>query len=291
MSDAGSSLSAGEADLYDVVPERFIAARDELARRLRSEGDKAAATRVGKLRRPPLTTWALNQVARIDPRLIEEMLAAGAGLRAAMERALDGDASGLRQAHGQDRAAMEAVVAAAVDRLVAGEYNVTDAIRQRMAATLRAATVDASVAADLTAGVLAGDRDAPGFGIDALSVPPAPAPAKVSAKAPAGESPAPEARPAAAPAGSADDDAAARRREAERLAEEANRRVEEAEERRKEAETLAAEADRLESEARHAEQRASQARERATQAQRQAAAAAAAAAEAKRQADAAAEPD
>ncbi|HEX3539871.1 MAG TPA: hypothetical protein VHT75_05445 [Acidimicrobiales bacterium] len=287
MSDAGPSLTEGEADLYDVAPESFIAARDELARRLRSEGDKAAAARVGKLRRPPLTTWALNQVARIDPHLIEEMLGAGAALKSAMERALDGDASGLRQAHGDDRAAMEAVVAAAVDRLAADGYNVTDAIRQRMAATLRAATVDPSVAADLTAGVLAGDRDAPGFGIDALAVPLSPAPEK--AKSPPAPSPPAEAQPAAPPAESAGDDTAARRQEADRLAEEAARRAEEAQARRREADALAAVADRLESEARHAEQRASQAREKATQAQRQAAAAADAAAEAKRQADAAAE--
>lgn len=162
--DAGVE-DAGKAGLYEVAPERFVAERDDLARRLRRAGDKDGAARVAKLRRPPLTTWALNQVARADPALIDGLLAAGLALRGAMARAVDGDASQLRVAHVADRAANDAVVAAAAARLVDSGYSLTEAMRLKMATTLRAAVVDDSIAPQLRAGTLDRDRDASGFGL------------------------------------------------------------------------------------------------------------------------------
>ena len=49
--------------LYAAPPDRFTAERDALARSLKAT-DKAAAAAVKALRRPPVTAWALNQVAR-----------------------------------------------------------------------------------------------------------------------------------------------------------------------------------------------------------------------------------
>ncbi|MDQ1377497.1 MAG: hypothetical protein QOE15_1670 [Acidimicrobiaceae bacterium] len=162
---------AGEADLYAVVPEQFVAARDTFVRRLRSAGDKAKAARIAKLRRPPLTTWALNQVARNVPALIEELLDAGGILRSAMEKALRGDASDLRQARATERSAVDAIVDEAGRRIDEAGYTRTDVMNQRMAATLRAAIVDESVANLLQDGVLDRDQDAPGFGMDSLTAP------------------------------------------------------------------------------------------------------------------------
>jgi hypothetical protein len=101
-----------------------------------------------------------------------------------MERALEGDASELRPARAEERAAVEAVVADAAARLEDVGHTATDVIRQRLAATLRAAIVDESVAAALGQARLEGDHEAPGFGIDALSGPP-----------PGGEKPPPEPPP------------------------------------------------------------------------------------------------
>jgi hypothetical protein len=256
-----------DATLYEVVPEQFVAARDALVKRLRAAGDKQGAAKVAKLRRPPLTTWALNQIARETPPVIEAMLAAGGALRAAMERALDGDASGLRQAHSEDRAAVEAVISDAAARLEAGGYSVTDALRSRMAATLRAATVDDSVAARLRAGTLEQDQDAPGFGIDALSLP-ASRPLRAD---PAGDKGL--AKSDATVAVSDDDaeslaeppDGAARKRrqEVERLRADAQRLSAAAEELAAEATRLADEAGRLEAEAAAARHKAEVARREA----------------------------
>jgi hypothetical protein len=224
------------AALYQVVPEQFVAARGALVKRLRSEGRSADAAQVAKLRRPPVTAWALNQVARTAPKLLANLHQAGDGLRRATEAALAGDASGLRPARGAERAAVDAVVADAGQRAQEAGYSVTDAIRQRLAATLRAAIVDDSVAGRLQRGVLETDHEAPGFGMDGLT-----------------------ASPVEAIDAPVVDDAAPRReqvkRDAERLRQETAALT-------AEAERLEAYADRLAAEASQARRKADQARQR-----------------------------
>lgn len=155
-------------DLYGLEPEGFIAARGALAKRLRAAGEREEAGRVAKLRRPPATAWALNVVARTEPQLLEAVLEEGGDLRAAMERAVAGDASGLRAAQAGERRAVDAATAAAARVLGGGGHAAGDAARQRVAGTLRAAMVDEEVADRLRRGVLDADHSAPGFGLDAL---------------------------------------------------------------------------------------------------------------------------
>ena len=162
---------ADVADLYGLPLDRFTAERDALAKRLRAEGKRDDATRASKVRRPPLTAWALNQVARDAPQLIEAVLAAGAELRTAMQDAVDGDASSLRPAQAGERSAVDAVLARAMALLGSAGHAASDTARQRMASTVRAAIVDDSAATLLSQGTLDADREAPGFGIGALSSP------------------------------------------------------------------------------------------------------------------------
>lgn len=170
------------ADLYALDPAEFTAARNALAKRLRSEGQKEKAAQVARLRRPPATAWALNMVARRRPEVIAEVLDRGAELRAAMELAVGGDASALRAAHAGERRAVEAATTAAAAYLEPAGHAPTDVARQRMVATLRAAVVDDAVAALLRDGVLEADHDQPGFGIDTMKAGSAPA-AGLKAKA------------------------------------------------------------------------------------------------------------
>lgn len=155
--------------LYGLEPSGFTAARNDLSKRLNAAGDKDTAALVAKLRKPPVTAWALNAVARRLPGVLDAVLDAGAGLRAATENALAGDASGLRTAQAWERRAVDAAVTTAAEVLADAGHGATDAARQRMAGTLRAAMVDTEVAAALRAGVLDDDREAPGFGLDAFS--------------------------------------------------------------------------------------------------------------------------
>ena len=59
--------------LFDVEPKQFIAARDALAKELRSRGERDAATEVKTLRRPTVAAWALNQVARHDAPIVRTL--------------------------------------------------------------------------------------------------------------------------------------------------------------------------------------------------------------------------
>ena len=84
--------------LYRLPPDEFVAARDELARQLRSSGDRDQAADVKGLRRPSVAAWALNQVARQRPDDIEALIDIADELRRAQEQALTGgDADDLRK--------------------------------------------------------------------------------------------------------------------------------------------------------------------------------------------------
>ncbi len=194
MSPADAAADAVEdaADLYGLEPASFTPARNALAKRLRASGEKAEAAVVAKLRRPPITAWALNQVARGDATLVAALGQAGDDLAAAMERALGGDASGVRDAQRQERDAVEAVLDAAAVHLEAAGHRPTEQARQRMAQTLRASLVDDDARDKLARGVLDADVDAVGFGRDDLS-------GFIPAAAGAGTSPARAAEPAPVP--------------------------------------------------------------------------------------------
>jgi hypothetical protein len=99
-------------DLFGVDPAEFVAARDALARQLRSEGKREEATVVKALRRPPVPIWALNRVARDDLDAIETLLDAAADAGEAQDALLNGngDRDALRDALARRRAAMHEVV-------------------------------------------------------------------------------------------------------------------------------------------------------------------------------------
>jgi hypothetical protein len=151
-----------EADaLYDERPEDFVAARNTLAKSLRADKRRDDAKAVADLRKPSVASWALNQVARRRSALVDDLVHAGDSLQAATARAVAGKRGDLRAAADAQRKALDAVVDAAV--AMAGDAN-ADQLRRRATNTLHAATADEVVAAQLRAGRLDEDHDAPGFG-------------------------------------------------------------------------------------------------------------------------------
>lgn len=155
-------------ELFERRPDEFTAARNALVKRLRSEGRSDIAARVSGLRRPPLTAWAINQLARLHPEMIDGVIDAGDRLREAIEKAIRGDRSGFQQAQANERTAILTAVAVAADVLAGGGGKDTEAARQRMTETLRAATVDPETADQVRRGVLEADVSAPGFGLEGL---------------------------------------------------------------------------------------------------------------------------
>ena len=61
------NLDAALDRLYGVSLNEFTATRDELAGELKDAGHTDDAAIVKKLKKPPLSAWALNQVARSSP--------------------------------------------------------------------------------------------------------------------------------------------------------------------------------------------------------------------------------
>jgi hypothetical protein len=152
-------------ELFDLAPEAFVAARDELARRLKREGDAGAAAMVRALRRPPLSAWAVNRLARGAGPGLGPLLAAGERLRAAHQAALAGEgADELRTATRAEREAVAALVEAAMGLLRDAGHPATDATRDRVAATLHAAAASPEAAELVRRGRLTADLDPSGFG-------------------------------------------------------------------------------------------------------------------------------
>ncbi|MDQ3981786.1 MAG: hypothetical protein M3271_03790, partial [Actinomycetota bacterium] len=60
--------------LYGLPLEDFTAARNELARTLSEEGLTENAARVRKLKKPPVSAWAVNRLARDDPASMQRLL-------------------------------------------------------------------------------------------------------------------------------------------------------------------------------------------------------------------------
>jgi hypothetical protein len=225
-----ADLVAEVADrLYGLPLEEFVAGRDEAARTLRKEKERDAAKEVAALTKPSAGAWAVNAIAREQPDLRDELLAAGDALREAQEAAVAGEgARALREATARQRAAIDAVLDAAAKLKPAGKALSRPAL-DRLRQTLQAAAGDDEIRAAIAAGRLVRDAEAGGAwpfggGGDADV---APAPRRKR----------PPAAKRSAPAQAREDDGAAR---AEREAREAERR--EAAERRKEIEARLGEA-------------------------------------------------
>jgi hypothetical protein len=172
--------------LYELTPEEFVAARGELAKRLRGDGDVAAAKRVAALRRPTVAAWAVNQAARRRPELVRDLLEAGERLRQAQRRALSGlRGDALRTATRDRRIAIDRLLAVAAEALQESGRS-PEAQRDAIAASLQAASTDERAAAAVRAGRLDHELTAPsGFGEVAgleLVQPEAPEPARAPAR-------------------------------------------------------------------------------------------------------------
>jgi hypothetical protein len=176
-------------ELYGTAPDEFVGRRGELAKELRSGGDRVAADAVKKLRKPSVSAAAVNRLARDASHSVSSLLTAGEALRQAQLGGGDRDA--IRSAAAEEREA--------VDRLVAeaGAYGLSPAALDEVRSTLHAAALDDSVREDVRRGVLVEPRQAMGLGglgSAVVSRPPR------AGRAGAGGAPSPEAEPAA-PAG------------------------------------------------------------------------------------------
>jgi hypothetical protein len=148
--------------LYALPPGEFTAARNDLARRLKQAGQNDAAGRVKNLRKPTVPLWAVNQLARRNPKGIAALLEAGERLRAAQEDALrGGDSTALRDATATERTILRELTQEADELLrEAGHGPAGD----RIASTLRAAAHDPAGHESFARGRLSEELESSGFG-------------------------------------------------------------------------------------------------------------------------------
>jgi hypothetical protein len=151
---ARSSLEGALEQLYAAAPERFTELRDALAKELRATDKEVAAT-VKALRRPPVTAWALNQVARSHPDELAALIDADAALARAQREGEGPEA--LAETGRARRELIARLVAAAASVLVAAGHPDSPATRDRMARTLAAVAVDEEGREALRRGRLTGD--------------------------------------------------------------------------------------------------------------------------------------
>jgi hypothetical protein len=153
-------------ELYHGPLDEFVARRTRLARDVR-KADAAAAVAIGKLRKPPVSVWAIDQLAIDHQDLLVELLAAGADARDA-QRAVAGQGAtreSLLLASGRLRDAVDAAARAADDALARAGHASGDETGRRIRTTLQSAVTGS--AADRVAlwhGTLDHDVEASGFG-------------------------------------------------------------------------------------------------------------------------------
>jgi hypothetical protein len=204
MSHDDGPLERAEAELYALRPEEFVAARDRLAATLRTQGDRATAAKVKAMRRPTLSTWAVNQLATGASRQVRQLVQLGEDLQAAQDAAVAGDvaaARGLLQLSATVRHAIAELVRTAVGLLAQAGYQASDAVRQRLTANLQAAIATPAGRAALAEGRLTRDLEPAGFGAltGGFPAPPEEAPPRrPAARAGTGGQAAAEAEPAEA---------------------------------------------------------------------------------------------
>jgi hypothetical protein len=164
--------------LFELPLDQFTPGRNELARRLKREGDKEAAEQVQALAKPSVPAWAINQLARQEKAKVKALLEAGAKLRKAQEQALaGGQADTLRTAQTEERHAVRDLTRRAEEILKESGRPASRAIIERVSSTLGAAAVTEPARTDLKAGRLTSEVKVSGFDVLAgIELPAQPSP-------------------------------------------------------------------------------------------------------------------
>ncbi|QNO38390.1 hypothetical protein H4J02_05085 [Protaetiibacter sp. SSC-01] len=178
---AARTLADEARELYRLPPAEFVAARNTRRAELRAS-DRALSDAIGALKRASPAAWLVTMLAAEDSQLLEELVALGDELRAALENA---DREALTRLTDERRAALRD--ASEVAAAIAEEHgvNATRAVLDDVAETLQAAMGDADAAAAVRSGLLVRALEPAGFDAvdlegavaldaDAPSVPPRP---------------------------------------------------------------------------------------------------------------------
>jgi superfamily II RNA helicase len=151
---------AAIVELYGLEPERFVAARNQLAKQLRDHDERAAAA-VMALRKPTIAAWLANQLVRVAPDQIHALTELGEQLR---ETYLTTDTARRRELTRRRHDLVRDLVTTARHQ-AAGGRRLTEQTAERLSETLDAALVDPAAAQLLRTGQLTSALRHVGFGV------------------------------------------------------------------------------------------------------------------------------
>jgi hypothetical protein len=148
-------------DLYAVGPDEFMATRSRLVAEAKAASDTAAATEIGRLRKPSLAAWAVNLTAREAEDVVADLVDLGERMRSAQSRL---DAAALTGMRKERDATVEVYVRAATRAVSDAGRSLSAAAQQEVRATAIAALADEQASAAVTSGQLTRSLSYSGFG-------------------------------------------------------------------------------------------------------------------------------
>ncbi|WP_144679746.1 hypothetical protein [Cellulosimicrobium sp. TH-20] len=160
VTDDALDVDALVDDLFALPLEQFVVARTAAAKRIKASGDAVGAERVGRLTKPTVAAWVVNQVARERPDDVAALVSLGDELRDATA-----DRTRLRTLDRLRRERVERVVGEVRDAGEIAGRAVSGTAVDRLAETLTAAVMDPDAGALVRAGRLSQALQHVGFGI------------------------------------------------------------------------------------------------------------------------------
>lgn len=138
-------------ELFRAPHASFVGERKRLVADLKAAGDKPGAAKLGKLNRPPISAWAVNQLWWQARDEFEKLFDTA-------ERLREGDLAG----SGAHREALAALRTRAAGLLTESGHSATESTLRRIQTTLSAIAATGNFDPD-PPGALTEDRDPPGF--------------------------------------------------------------------------------------------------------------------------------
>ena len=153
-------------ELYGLVPSDFTTARDAKVAEARAAGDRELASALRKLRKPSVGAWLANQLAREEPRDVNNLVELGTNLRAPRSK-LEGEQ--IRKISREKSEVISKLVRDAKSLASRLGHPVSTAVLEDLEGTLEAAFADPKAAEHLRTGQLTSGLQYSGLGLVADS--------------------------------------------------------------------------------------------------------------------------
>jgi hypothetical protein len=148
--------------LYAASAGDFIATRNELAKKLKADGDQLGSTRLKAMRKPTVAAWVANLVARELPDELDDLLALGDEFR---EATADLDGERLRELTPKRHKQLDTLAKSAIRLAEKQGQKVSADVGQKLRETLDAALVDPAAGDAVREGRLSSALRHVGFGV------------------------------------------------------------------------------------------------------------------------------